>query len=338
MIANNNPQNLEIQLNGVENEKNRITIRQAINNFPNYLFLEGKSKSTSENYLTDTIQFYTFIKTELNNKIRYIDAITKVEIKQYKKHLIKKMMKGEYKITTIARKYNSLKVFCQFLENEYGIEDITKGDKFGNRNHLKNWNNDYEVESPPKIIQDWEIEKLLQTIESSNDKNVFRDMAIIQVLLNTGCRRSELLELKWSDVNFYNKEITIRRKKTSNADTVAVNHHVIKALIDLKKVNGDLKSSDYIFRSRQESSNKLSESALNSAIKKWVIKANINPEISSHYFRHTFITNCLRQGISAEKIIKYTGHSDVSALKPYTHLVANDTREVAQALEKNREV
>lgn len=336
MIAKINTENLAIQHEEIK-ESHKITITQALNNFPNYLFVIGKAKSTAESYRKDVIQFSDFLKSELNNKIRYIDSITKVETELYKKCLIKKMLKGEYKSSTVLRKYNSIKVFFQFLSHEYNIEDVTKDDRFGNKNSLRNWNVDYEVKNLPTIIDDYELEKLFYTIHNSYDKNVYRDLAIIEVLLGTGCRRSELLELKWNDINFYNKEITIRRKKTRNTDTVAVSKQIIIALAKLKEISGDLSSSEHVFRSRQKNSKKLSKSALNAAVKKWVKKANINPSITPHTFRHTFITNCLKSNIPTEKIIKYTGHADANSLKPYTHLVATDTIGVANMLEKIRE-
>ncbi len=43
--------------------------------------------------------------------------------------------------------------------------------------------------------------------------------------------------------------------------------------------------------------------------------------ISTHAARRTFVINALRLGIPSEVIIKWTGHKDFSALKPYVKIV-----------------
>lgn len=321
-----------------ESENKTTTLRDSIKTFPTYLFMTGKSKSTADSYMADVEQFYEFNKIELKNRIRYIENLTKKDIELYKKYLLKKMMNGEYKQNTVYRKYNALKVFCQFLENEYEIEDRTKGDRFGNKKSINNWDDGCNADDTRQIIKDDELKKLLKALRESNDKNSFRDSAVFEVLVGTGCRRSELIELKWEDVDFYNKEIIIRRIKTRNFNKVKVSENIIDSLATLKNIDGKLNKSVYVFCGSTEGSTKISTTALNALMKKLVKKANINPKITLHSFRHTFITTCLQEEIPSEKIIKYTGHSSVSSLKPYIHLVSADTIDVVNILDKKREV
>lgn len=313
---------------------NKVTFTRALENFPSYLFVEGKAKSTAETYISDIKQFHKFIKNELSNRIRYVNKIDKIVTDLYKKHLSRKLYDKKYMTATVERKYNSVKVFCQFLEYEYGIKNPTEGDAFGNKGHLQDWNNEYEVKELPKIIKDDELALLLETINNSYDRNVLRDRAIIETLLSTGCRRSELLRLKWEDINFFDREITIRRKKSRNSSVVLVPSTLINSLTELKKSNNNLSVSDYVFKGSTKNSKCLSKSALAEIIKKWVKKANINPEISPHYFRHTFITNCFKEAISIDVILQYTGHKDINSLDAYTHLVSGDTVSVSDMLEE----
>ena len=317
-----------------KSKEESTTLNDSIKLFKNYLKHQGKSKNTAISYIIDMEQFYEFNKNKLNNRIRYVKNLTKEDIEVYKKYLHDKRSNGEYQERTVYRKYNSLKVFCQFLNHEFEIEDFTKGDKLGNRNSINDWNNDCNVNNTRVIIKDEELKRLFKTLEDSNDRNIIRDTAIIEVLMATGCRRSELIELKWQHIDFYNKEITIVRPKTRNFNSVKVSSRVINSLTALKRISGKLVESEYVFRGSTKKGKKISKTALNSVIKKWVKKANINPKITTHSFRHTFVTTCLKKGISNEIIIKYTGHSDVSALKPYTHLVATDTKEVADIFER----
>jgi integrase len=91
---------------------------------------------------------------------------------------------------------------------------------------------------------------------------------------------------------------------------------------------------DYVFKSRQ--SNKLSKSAFNSIIVKWVnvsgIQKQKNYKITAHTFRHTFITLCIRANIPDTKIIEYTGHKDINSLDVYKHLCTTDYNDIINAV------
>lgn len=304
------------------------TILQTMGGFKLYLYREGKSEGTEKAYIRDIEYFKEFLKNKLNNKIRYVNQITLVEIRQYKDYMLSLIEANEMKRTTVNRKFNALKTYFHFLEQEYGFKNIIKNDKFGNKKTSINSRN-----SIPEILNISEINIILNTIKNSNNKNKYRDYAIFQILVNLGCRRSEVLELKWSDINFYENTIRITRDKTENADILPLSKQIKEALLcyrDTLPVSGE-----YIFQTRE--SGKMSISTFTATINKWVRESKIEKikgfRVTAHTFRHSFITELKNKNVDDSKIIRFTGHKDKSSLEIYTHLSHKNLEDVNDIIE-----
>lgn len=312
-----------------------LTINNTLDIFKNYLYSEQKSESTAMSYARDITYFNNFLKTNLKNKIRSVDKITKVEITEYKLFLQDQVKNNKIKASTALRRFNSLKVYFKFLEEYYNLNNILKNDKWGNKNNINklalNENNNF-----PNVLEIDDINELLNCILESHDKNKFRDLAIFELLIGTGCRRSEVLNLKWEHIDFYKGTIKIIRNKTKNVSLLKMSDSLKNALEIY--YNTQEEKSGYVFKSRQ--SNKLSKSAFNDIINKWIKKSGIekdkNFKITAHTFRHTFITLCLRNNIPTEKIIEFTGHHDASSLKFYKHLLFEDLSDVTNLIDTIR--
>lgn len=301
---------------GKANEMRNVTFNESLILFKNHLYREGKSMSTQTAYMKDIKHFNTFLKERLNNKIRYMNKVTLTEIMAYKDFLLEQVESGKYKRTTIDRMYNAFKSYRKFLEEEYGIENIVKSDKFGNRKHKTAG----DAGDLPKYLSYEECLEIVEHIDSSQTKNKYRDKVIFLVLITLGARRSEVLNLKWSDVDLYNNTITIRRFKTKNADELPMSSELKTSL--LKYLETHQKFGTHVFRTRESQS--MSVSAFSTVVKKWGdtsgMKNRKGFEITPHIFRHSFITRCVKNNIEAEKIIRYTGHSSKDSIEIYTHL------------------
>lgn len=310
--------------------KENLTLSNCINGFENYLLHNRKAISTIEAYVMDLKTFKTFLTTKLHNKIRYLKDITRVETEQFKDYLKELVEANILKCNTVYRKFTSLKILFNYLEYAFCIPNILKDDPWGHRNKKA----DYDKEGTnalPSILEDEDISLLFKTIQNSYDKNKFRDYALFSMLFSLGCRRSEALILKWSDINFLRKEIIIYRPKSKNKSTLKMSKLLCDALLQYKEVCPP--TALYVFKSRQ--SETLSTSAFNAIINKWIKKSGLamlkSFNITAHTFRHTFITKCIRQDISLSKIIVYTGHSDATSLEFYLHLLAKDLEPIADA-------
>ena len=142
-----------------------------------------------------------------------------------------------------------------------------------------------------------ELEKFLIDISKSKLEPFFR------FCLLTGCRRSEALSLKWSDVDFIKNVIHIRGTKTVTSDrTVPLFPDCADLLQTLT-----LLRDDRIFPHRA--------SYVTHEFKK------ICPQHKLHDLRHTFATRCLECGISMKVVQTWLGHSRIeTTASVYTHV------------------
>ncbi|NRS93808.1 site-specific integrase [Frigoriflavimonas asaccharolytica] len=165
-----------------------------------------------------------------------------------------------------------------------------------------------------------------------------RDVFLFQCF--TGLRYSDVENLKRSDIN--ENFIEIITVKTSDSLVIELNDHS-KALLNKYKDSqfDDYKALPVISNQRMnEYLRELMELAkIDEPVRETYYKGNqrydeVFPKyalMSSHAGRRTFICNALSLGIPPQVVMKWTGHSDYSAMKPYID-IADQTK--INAMEK----
>jgi integrase len=146
----------------------------------------------------------------------------------------------------------------------------------------------------------------------------------------TGLRYSDVANLKKSDIK--DDHISIVTQKTSSAIKIELNKYS-KAILDKHK-DRDIKNNLALpVISNQRMNTGLKDMAklceLNEEIKIVSFQGNERIEkvfpkyklITTHCGRRTFVVNALYLGIPAEVVMKWTGHSDYEAMKPYIKIV-----------------
>ena len=156
----------------------------------------------------------------------------------------------------------------------------------------------------------------------------------------TGLRYSDVYNLKRSDIKDNHIEVTT--VKTADSLTIELNNHS-KAILDkYKDVHfGNDKALPVI--SNQKMNDYLKELAklaeIDEPVRETFYKGSeridvVTPKyelLGTHAGRRTFICNALSLGIPAQVVMKWTGHSDYKAMKPYID-VADSTK--ASAMDK----
>ena len=156
----------------------------------------------------------------------------------------------------------------------------------------------------------------------------------------TGFRYSDVHNLKKSDIR--DERIEITTVKTADHLVIELNKHS-KAILD--------KYKDVEFEGHQALP-VISNQKMNNYLKELGELAEINEPVSETYYkgseridtvtpkyallgthagRRTFICNALALGIPAQVVMKWTGHSDYKAMKPYID-IADDVK--ANAMSK----
>ena len=150
-----------------------------------------------------------------------------------------------------------------------------------------------------------EQEVFLKTIQDSKYRNVF------EFMLNTGCRRSETLNLLWNDVDYKQKLIFIHGTKTESAERIIFLTPAVAKI--LKRQAKETGQGEKVFP--------YNKTNITHAFKRYC------PSHHLHELRHTFVTRCAESGVDVKVTQMLVGHSDIhTTLQIYAHAVTEFQR------------
>lgn len=181
-----------------------------------------------------------------------------------------------------------------------------------------------------KIFSKEDQEKLLEELKNPTSGSGMsqKNRALIQewygvtlLLFNTACRANEILELKWSQVDFNNKIVHIWRKKTSSHSVLPLTNEAYQYLLNREK------SSIYVFHSEDDMTKPKRYNSISflNACK----RAGLDG-YTFHSIRHTVISRACKRGMNIPTVQQLSGHRSQSSLARYIHLTTGDTVETVR--------
>ncbi|NQX66654.1 tyrosine-type recombinase/integrase [Paenibacillus alba] len=181
------------------------------------------------------------------------------------------------------------------------------------------------------VFTDEQISQMLSFYRriKQRDKSyvAYRDYAIIFTILGIGIRRSEIINLKWSDIDFVNQTIAVFGK-SRRRDILPITDKLVKELsayqIYCKQHWGEI--SEFVFVKRDNT--QMTENALMLVFKYLRQKMNFKDvRVSAHTFRHTFCHRLAMSGMSAFAIQKLMRHQNITVTMRYVAMWGNELRE-----------
>lgn len=179
--------------------------------------------------------------------------------------------------------------------------------------------------------------KFLEAATDQSYENQYR------FVLQTGLRTGELAGLKWDDIDFKNKTLTISRtmeyrykvgewrigppKSGSGYRTVPLTDEAIRILKAQKEKNSKIKVipmewADQVFLCRK--GEPVKNSTYDTALFKICDKVGIK-RFSMHVLRHTFATRCIEAGMMPKTLQKILGHSNIGiTMNLYVHITEDE--------------
>ena len=274
-----------------------------IDSFLRYIEYERRySKHTLESYANDLGQFFFYLKSEYQKE--EVELATHLEIRSW----IVQMMEQKISPRSINRKLSTLKSFFKFLMRK-GILLKSPLNKVLAPKTSKRL---------PVFVEKAGIERLLTDIEFPEGFEGARDKMILDLFYNTGMRRSELNNLKETDVDSYNAQIKVLGKGNKER-IIPVQPQLRTALkdyIDLK--NQSIASpSVYLFVNPQ--GKLLNPANIYSIVKKYLNLITTIDKKSPHVLRHTFATHLMNNGADINAVKELLGHASLAATQVYTH-------------------
>ncbi|CAM3065735.1 site-specific tyrosine recombinase XerD [Corynebacterium gottingense] len=185
-------------------------------------------------------------------------------------------------------------------------------------------------EQLPDTLSVAEVESLLDSCAGDTPVGV-RDRALLELLYATGARVSEVLALNVDDASELEPGagvLTVTGKGNKQR-LVPVGSHAQDALqaylVRVRPSFATGKSHALFLNTRGGA---LSRQSAWTAIKQAAERAGVHKDISPHTLRHSFATHLLEGGADVRTVQELLGHASVTTTQIYTHVTAENLREV----------
>jgi integrase len=245
---------------------------------------------------------------------RPIKAITYADIEKFKRTRLKtQTVKGKARsITSVNRELEMLRAVLNYAKREgwilrnpfeSGAPLISKADEV----HRE------------RLLDRREEERLLAVCVGR--RGHLRLLLI--AALDTACRRGELIQMKWSDVDFENRAIHVRAMttKTARSRSVPISSRLLAELEKLRR--NAASDEDLIF-------------GVTDNVKKSFVSACREAGIEDFRFhdcRHTAITRMIQKGLPPSLVMKISGHTQMATFARYVNVDDDAIRRAAQAID-----
>jgi integrase/recombinase XerD len=172
-------------------------------------------------------------------------------------------------------------------------------------------------ENLPEVLSFEEIKLILNSIKANKETNI-RNKAMMELLYAAGLRISELINLKFSNINIEECFLKIIGKGLKER-LVPFSPRAKKFLNKYLKIRKQIRNeNENVFVSRLRK--KISRSEFWRQFKNIIKNTNIEKKITPHTFRHSFATHLLMGGADIRFVQEILGHISISTTQIYTHI------------------
>ncbi len=233
-------------------------------------------------------------------------------------HFIESRVLGGARPRSTARQLSSFRRFFRHLVREGTIQEDPTAHiampKIGR--------------SLPKSLTEEEVEALLAA-PAVHDPLGNRDRTMLEVLYATGLRVSELVNLRYGQINLNQGVIRIVGKGNRER-LIPLGDEAVRWLTEFVRGARDEilldRQTDYLFPTRR--GDRMTRQAFWHIIKRYASKARIAKGLSPHTLRHAFATHLLNHGADLRVVQILLGHSDLSTTQIYTHVASERLKEL----------
>ncbi len=289
-------------------------MKDSIKKFLSYLEIERNySSNTLISYQTELEKYEEYLQKHTINYLK----INKNEIREYLKYLDSL----KYKNRSIAKNLSTLRSFYRYLVKENKLE----------KNIFASIKNPKLEKKLPNFVSEIDMETILNFPNlETYQKTIYtnRDLLLLEMLYDTGCRVSELASIKLKDIDKEERKIKILGKggKERIVFYGEYTKDTLKEYLENRDIILNGKTSEYLFVSKNSSkitSRRIAQ-ILEDIIELVAIKNNVTP----HTIRHTFATHLLNNGADLRSVQELLGHSSLSTTQIYTHVSNEHLRQV----------
>ncbi len=225
--------------------------------------------------------------------------------------------------TSISRAIVATRIFYKYLQLESVIRD--------NPSELLQTQTVWQ--RIPKALTPATVDRFLSS-PCRLDAYWQRDRCILEMLYATGCRVSEVSNLLLSNVHLKEGYCLVDGKGSkqrmvpigSRART-AISDYIAESRPQLAR---DLSQERCPWLILSRTGRRLRREAIWEIVKRYALRADIDPSVSPHTFRHSFATHLLSGGADLRQIQELLGHASIQTTQIYTQVDSSRLKRVHQ--------
>lgn len=222
---------------------------------------------------------------------------------------------------SVARHIVAVKLFYRYLQLE-GVVTDNPAELLGTQ---KTW------QRVPEVMSAAVVERLM-TAPQRFDAYWRRDRALLELLYATGCRASEVSNLKLADLHLADR-YCLAHGKGSKDRLTPLSPAAVSALQDyLEHERPKLvkERADVFWVLLSRGGKRLRREAIWELVKRYVRRVGANPDVSPHTLRHSFATHLLAGGADLRQVQELLGHASIATTQIYTHVDQTRLKKVHQ--------
>lgn len=238
----------------------------------------------------------------------FLSTIKKDHPKNINEQDIKNFLNNCIKANTQRNYHSAIKLFydiCLNQKQKFKNIPYTKVDK-----------------NIPIILSVEEIQSMFNVCENKKHK------LMLALLYSCSLRVSELINLKWKDVDRSRMVIYILNAKGGKDRQVGLNQSLINLMEDYYR---EYKTQSFIFSG--QFGEKYSDRSVGQVVKQLAKKAGINKRVYTHLIRHCSASHLLDVGTDIHMIQRLLGHSSVKTTSIYLHTSHTTISKIKSPLE-----
>jgi site-specific recombinase XerD len=257
------------------------------------------------------------------------ERLTNESVRGYKQYLLDQANKPK----TINRRLAALAAYTHWMDQAGYMKNA--------RNPVQGVKAVKETELAPKWLDKKQRAALMRALDKEvEDANrryprlrvmVLRDAAIVRLILFTGLRVGEIVQLKLSDITLDERKgsVVVREGKGTKRREIPLNSRARKGLLDYLRVRPDVEKEGLFLGQRDEG---IQSKTVQRAVQRFAGEAGLE-NVTPHILRHSFAKALIDSGVSLEKVATLLGHSNLNTTRIYTTPGERDLEEAVKTLE-----
>ena len=269
-------------------------------------------------------------RSDLNRRIKYylgakrIDGLSDKTLGNYRCNLemfAARVNKSAAKVTT-----DDIRGYISYLDETRHLKDTSLQTHITTLRAFFGWLHTEECikKNPMSKIKSLKLDKKgarqalsVEELERLRDAcKGYREKALIEFLVSTGCRLSEVAQLRAADLNLADRSVQV----TGKGDKDRVVYFSVRARLMVQEYMVQRKGGDGLFVSSKSPYEPLKPRAIQRIVRSLSERAGLEGRVHPHLLRHTFATHALNGGMDVTVIQRLLGHEDIATTQIYAEL------------------